>query len=732
MAGVTASAPNTAAPPLPVAVSVPRFLLMGLALLVPLVIDPFGVDTQGAKTLVLSLCGLAVLAMGASEVLRGSRRPAATTLAERLLIALLGWAALSLLWARNPQIGLTRVILLAAMVGLAIGVRELCTSASRAWLVLVSLLVAGTVAMAADAMAVVRATPLLGATELKQASVLFVHNNMASSYVTPLVPLLVAGAITARRPLQVLLWLAALVGLTLYLTLLGSRAGMLGALMAVALVGLLFVLRARLSRLRLPDRRWRFAAAGLVVLAALLPLSDRARGLAKDGFYRGVHALSFKLDDVSFRPLLWRKTIEMVREHPLTGVGAGNFVVEFPRFERQAAAKPHAHNDSLQVLAELGLPGLALFLALLASVAVMLGSVLCSACGPAAWVAAAGAFGSVLVLALVGQFEVPFALAATAGHLAVLIGVAGALVRLPAAEGGAPSTTREPVPPGRSSRLSAMITLVACVPALALTAIHVPGSWLLTRAEERAAAGDLHSARQLYSRVSDLRIGTHVPERMLGQLDLQRGDGEAALDHFREARLLCPFNSELAEDEGDAFMLLGRSGEAVERYREALAGSPTQEGSFSKLVLALAETGRLREAIDLLQFRVCTDRNATLASVQRLADLWRRLARSTEGNARIEALVASRHFHAVLLQEAEPAQLPDLNREYKDLTHQLQVLPGSPGSWWAVYDRFREQNSLRMPFTALWTSIDGDAHRLFPGYVEPLGPPIPGMWQMPP
>ncbi len=726
MAGVTASEPTTTAAPSGAAVGIPRSLVLALALLVPVVVDPFGEDTQGAKALVLSLCGLAALVLGASEVLRHGRRPASTTLAERVLVALLGWSALSLFWARNPQIGLTRVLLLAAMLGLAIGVRELCTTAARAWLVLVALVVVGTCAMTVDALSVIQATPMLSDTELKHASVLFVHNNMAASYVTALVPLMVVGLVVARRPLHRLVWLVALGCLSLYLLLLGSRAGMLGALLAVVVVALLVALRTRLPRLRMSGRRWRIPAVLVLVLMAALPLSDRVRGLAKDGFYRGVQLLSFNLGEVSFRPLLWRKTIEMVREHPLLGVGAGNFVVEFPRFERQAAAKPHAHNDALQVLAELGLPGLALYLGLFASLAVMLASVLCSACEQRAWFVAAAATGSVVVFGVVGQFEVPFALAATAGLLAVLIGVAGALTRL-GGEGAAPAA-----PAGRARRPVAALTLLTCVPALIVTAIHVPGSWLTARAQERAAAGDLDTAEALYARVSALGTGSHVPERMLGLLDLQRGAGESALEHFRAARVLWPFSSELAEDEGDALMLLGRHDEAVELYQESVAGSPTRIGSFSKLVLALDSAGRLREAIDLLQYKVCTDHATTLASVQRLADMWRRRARDEEGPARIEALVAARHFYAVLLQEAEPERMSELNRIYKDVTHLLQVQPGSPSSWWVVYDRFREQNSLRMPFTALWTSMDDDAHRLFPGYVEPLGPPIPGLWRDPP
>ena len=731
---MTASAPTSVPPARASAVGSPRRLALALALLVPVVVDPFGEDTQGAKTLLLSLCGLLALVLGAVEVLARRRRPQPTTVAERLLIALGIWGAVSLLWACNPQVGLTRVALLPGMAGVAIVVRELCVSPRRARLMLLALVAVGAVAMAADAVAVLHAEHALGDTELKHASVLFVHNNMAASYVTLLVPLLVAGVFGARRAGHSLLWGAGLCGLLLYMHLLGSRAGMLGALLAVAVVGPLFLLRQRLARFALPGRRWMIPAVALLAALALLPLSDRARGLAKDSFYRGVHLLSFDLADVSFRPLLWRKTIEMVREHPLRGVGAGNFVVEFPRFEHQAAAKPHAHNDALQVLAELGLPGLLAYLALLGAIGFALLSVICSPRGDEAWIAAAGALGSLVAFVVCGQFEVPFALGATAGHLAVLAGVAGALRRMPKESGPVPergAATAAAARAGRAPRAAAAVTLLACVPALAFTAFHLPGSWLTARAEARARSGDPAGAQELYARVAALGTGAPVPERMLGKLSLLAGDGQAALEHVRKARALWPYSSELAEDEGDALTALGRHDEAVLRYREALEGSPTAT-PFFKLVYALAGAGRLRDAVDLLQYRVRTDRTTTLDTVQRLADLWRRLARSTTGPEQVEALVATRHYLAVLVQEGEPARIAELDPVFKDITHRLQVLPGSPASWWPVYERFREQNSLRMPWTALWTSMDGDAHRLFPGYVEPLGPPIPDLWREPP
>jgi O-antigen ligase len=67
-------------------------------------------------------------------------------------------------------------------------------------------------------------------------------------------------------------------------------------------------------------------------------------------------------DSFGTRVRLWRGTAELVADHRATGVGPGRFQVENP--VSTDADLRRAHAASLQVAAELGVPGLALFLAL--------------------------------------------------------------------------------------------------------------------------------------------------------------------------------------------------------------------------------------------------------------------------------------------------------------------------------------------------------------------------------
>src|SRR4029079_18768134 len=66
--------------------SVARRVLLALALLVPLVVDPFGADTQGMKTELLALCGGLLLLIDACERL-AHRSVAGLDAPELLLLA---------------------------------------------------------------------------------------------------------------------------------------------------------------------------------------------------------------------------------------------------------------------------------------------------------------------------------------------------------------------------------------------------------------------------------------------------------------------------------------------------------------------------------------------------------------------------------------------------------------------------------------------------------------------
>ncbi|QFZ24196.1 O-antigen ligase family protein [Saccharothrix syringae] len=123
-----------------------------------------------------------------------------------------------------------------------------------------------------------------------------------------------------------------------------------------------------LLRRALPPRVPAVGLAALAVLGlgALLfagPALDRA-------FQEKTHIAGTNVDT---RELRWQAAARMVAEHPVLGTGPGGFRANYPAASRNAEVdeqSPVAHNMYLEVAAELGLPGFALFAALLVLTAV--------------------------------------------------------------------------------------------------------------------------------------------------------------------------------------------------------------------------------------------------------------------------------------------------------------------------------------------------------------------------
>ncbi|TQM79101.1 O-antigen ligase-like membrane protein [Saccharothrix saharensis] len=139
-----------------------------------------------------------------------------------------------------------------------------------------------------------------------------------------------------------------------------SRGGALALTAAVAWL---------LARRALPLRALAGGVAALAVLgvAAVLfagPELDRA-------VREKTHVAGTNVDT---RELRWQAAARMVADHPALGVGPGGFREGYPAASRNAEIdeqSPVAHNMYLEVAAELGVPGFALFVALLALTAVV-------------------------------------------------------------------------------------------------------------------------------------------------------------------------------------------------------------------------------------------------------------------------------------------------------------------------------------------------------------------------
>jgi len=148
----------------------------------------------------------------------------------------------------------------------------------------------------------------------------------------------------------------------------GSRGGFI-ALLAVATFVLL-----RYTAIAL---RWRIAATALVALVVL--------GTASDQYWTQMGTIlsdsDYNRTDESGRMQIWRRGIGYMFRNPVFGVGPGNFSAAegmlSPFADRQqfgfGVRWNAAHNSYIQVGAELGMPGLCLFVAIIVGAFIALG-----------------------------------------------------------------------------------------------------------------------------------------------------------------------------------------------------------------------------------------------------------------------------------------------------------------------------------------------------------------------
>lgn len=166
-------------------------------------------------------------------------------------------------------------------------------------------------------------------------------NNLAL-YLDRALPLLIAAALFVEDKRRRIMYaaLAMPIALSWYLT--WSRAAWIGLFAALVFIGLFSGRRVRLIIVAL-------AAAGLVLLIPFLS-TERAQSLFQTGSGTGFFRLS-----------VMQSGVDMLRDHPIFGVGLDNFLYEYPRYIKpEAWAEPnlsHPHNIVLDFWLRMGILG---------------------------------------------------------------------------------------------------------------------------------------------------------------------------------------------------------------------------------------------------------------------------------------------------------------------------------------------------------------------------------------
>ena len=263
---------------------------------------------------------------------------------------------------------------------------------------------------------------------------------------------------------------------------------------------------------------------------------------------------------------LWRIAAGQARDHPVRGVGAGNYTSTYFRERRQPSDVRQAHSLEMQVLGELGIPG----------ALAVLGFAACVFAGAARARRRVGMDGAVAVAAL-GMFTAWFA-QTSVDWIHNLPGVTG-MALVAAAVLVAPQ--RGDASPGRRRPGQAALAAVALA-AIALAGVSVARQYLSDHYRDQARS-ELRSSPQRalddVRRSMDLgaapiadyyiaaaayaRLGSYadagaalrdaaarepanpVPPLLLGDLEMRRESGARALAAYRRAQRLSPLDAAL-------------------------------------------------------------------------------------------------------------------------------------------------------------------------------------------
>ena len=302
---------------------------------------------------------------------------------------------------------------------------------------------------------------------------------------------------------------------------------------------------------------------------------------------------------------LWSRTVRMIQEHPLTGVGLGNWRVVIPTYGMEGMRSDtgtlhfqRPHNDFLWVASETGLVGGALYVALFASVLALAVSAMLRASGTHDRLVLALMVGGGTCYVVDSLFSFPKERTAHSIYLALLIGTVLSFHRQAADRAAALSLSRR-----WTMAIVVLVwatTLFAGRVALARYRAEVH----LHRALDARAVKDWPSMVAELDRV-DRRYYAMDPTSApvvwyRGVARFEMGDREAALADFRSALEVHPNHEHVLNNIATCQVLRGEVDDAIRTYSRAIEIAPRFEEARVNLAAVLHSLGRDQEAYDVL------------------------------------------------------------------------------------------------------------------------------------
>lgn len=182
----------------------------------------------------------------------------------------------------------------------------------------------------------------------------FVNRNHFAGYLEMVVWLCVGLALVNKGPKRILLLcLAVYIAVAIFFSL--SRGGILGFLAGSVFIAVVFAFCYGKKKNLLLIGSFLFLVLSVMLWLGLEPVINRMETLS-DPALAGKGRLEY-----------WTGTLNMIAAHPWFGTGLGTYAHAFPRYQTEYATNlfvNHAHNDYLELTAEMGICGFLTFVSL--------------------------------------------------------------------------------------------------------------------------------------------------------------------------------------------------------------------------------------------------------------------------------------------------------------------------------------------------------------------------------
>ena len=384
---------------------------------------------------------------------------------------------------------------------------------------------------------------------------------------------------------------AVLVALSIFLSL--SRGGILSLCVSLALLG--FLLSKRIS-----TRKGRplLIATVIVILYAVgwfgwTPVFER---------FRAIRTLQGDISEL--RLDIWKDSLGMVRDFPLTGTGAGSFMHVYPAYRtiRNDGIADHAHNDHLELLTDGGLIGAGLFAWFIAAVLIQSYKAFLKMKDPYARHLFVGALAGVTAFLLHGMTDFNFSIGANGLYLFLLLGLVVNAAHLRSAgeqqsrlfTGG--HSLRKIIAWGSGGLLLLGILF---------NAGQMLGSILRTEASRisfRKASPDMLAyVRDTLARASFLDPLEPSNQYLLGRAGTELSDRISERRNYLSAIRLSPSNAAYLQALGSALEKAGDTAGAGKLFAQSITRARTDAGVIRQYGSFLLRAGKQEDA--LRQFR---------------------------------------------------------------------------------------------------------------------------------